>query len=112
MARSLPRKGLRRQGDQILATVEIAPAEQGKPAQVGELGYAVSQIAKIDFPEPPILRAAPDLIASGKAADALTQLEPVVKYYEPFRDAPGKLVGGGGAAEGAGAERAGPRRRG
>lgn len=87
--RVIPAKGLRRQGDQILATVEIAPADQGKPAQVGELGYAVSQIAKIDFPEPPILRAAPDLIVGGKAADALTQLDPVVKYYEPFRDAPG-----------------------
>ena len=56
---------------------------------MGELGYAVAQIAKIDFPEPPILRAAPDLITGGKAAEALTQLEPVVRYYEPFRDAPG-----------------------
>lgn len=82
-------KGLRRQGDQILATVELAPADGNGAAKTGELGYAVAQIAHIDFPEPPVLRAGPEMITQGKAAEALTQLEPVLRYYEGFRDAPG-----------------------
>lgn len=79
-------KGVRRQGDSIIATIELPG---GDPTKTGELGYPLAQIAKLDFPEPPQLRAAPDLITQGKAADALAQLEPVVKFYEAFRDAPG-----------------------
>ena len=85
-------KGLRRQGDMIMATVEIAPATTGDtpaPAQTGEVGYAVAQIAKLDFPEPAQMRAVPDLIVAGKLPEALAQIEPVVKYYASFRDAPG-----------------------
>lgn len=85
-------KGLRRQGDTIMATVEIPlPAGVEKPAQVptGEVGYPILQIAKLDFPEPVQLRTVPDLIVAGRAADALVQLEPVLRYYEAFRDAPG-----------------------
>ncbi len=85
-------KGLRRQGDTIMATIEIpVPAIEGKPAhvQTGEVGYPLPQIARLDFPEPAQLRTAPDLILAGKAPEALALIEPVVKYYEPFRDAPG-----------------------
>jgi tetratricopeptide (TPR) repeat protein len=82
-------KGVRRQGDTIMATVELPGGEAGKPAKTGELGYPVAQIAKLDFPEPAQLKTAPDLIAQGKGSDALAQLEPIVKYYEGFRDAPG-----------------------
>ena len=85
-------KGLRRQGETIMATVEIPlPAIDGKPAKVqtGEVGYPLAQIAKLDFPEPAQLRTVPDLILAGKAPEALVLIEPVVKYYEPFRDAPG-----------------------
>ena len=82
-------KALRRQGDQIIATVDIPAAEVGQPAHSGDFGYAISQIAHLDFPEPPILRAMPDLIVQGKTAEGLAQLEPVVRYYENFRDAPG-----------------------
>lgn len=82
-------KGLRRQGDTIVATVEMPGGEAGKPAKTGDLGYPIAQIAKLEFPEPPPLRTAPDLIAQGKAADVLPQLDAVLKYYEGFRDAPG-----------------------
>jgi len=82
-------KSLRRQGDNLMGTVEMTPAQEGKPAQTGELGYPVAQVAKIDFPEPPQLKTAADLITKGKATDALAQIEPVLKYYEGFRDAPG-----------------------
>ena len=81
-------KGLRRQGDTILGTIDL-PGAAGQPATTGELGYSLSQIARIDFPEPAQFRTVPELIAQGKGADALTQLEPVLKYYESFREAPG-----------------------
>jgi tetratricopeptide (TPR) repeat protein len=87
--RVIATKGLRRQGDTIMATVDITSAEPGKPALRGELGYPLGQIAQLHFPEPPALRAAPDLIAQGKGLEALTQLEPVVAYFAGFRDAPG-----------------------
>lgn len=85
-------KGLRRTGDIIMATVDLTiPASPGKPATVQpqELGYPLSKIAKLDFPEPPQLNTVPDLIAAGKMAEALAQIDPVVRYYESFRDAPG-----------------------
>lgn len=85
-------KGLRRQGDTIMATIEIPPpATAEKPAQVhtGEVGYAIAQIAKLDFPEPQQLRTVPDLIVAGRAAEALALIEPIVRFYESFRDAPG-----------------------
>ena len=85
-------KGLRRTGDIIMATVDIPiPAAAGEPAKVqaGEIGYALNLIAKLDFPEPPQLNTVPDLIAAGKMAEALAQIEPVVRFYESFRDAPG-----------------------
>jgi TolA-binding protein len=78
-------KALRRQGDTILATVELPGGER----KTGELGYALAKIERLDFPEPPQLKTSQDLIAQGKGAEALAQLEPVVKYYEGFRDAPG-----------------------
>ena len=85
-------RSLRRQGDTIMATVEITPATTGDTptaAQTGEVGYALAAIAKLDFPEPAQMRTVPDLIVAGKMAEALAQIEPVVKYYESFRDAPG-----------------------
>lgn len=82
-------KGLRRQGDTIMANVEIAPAADGKPAQLGEIGYALSQITRIEFPEPPVLHTASALLAQKQAKEALAQLDPVVDFYEGFREAPG-----------------------
>jgi len=60
-----------------------------RQVRLRDLGYPLAQITRLDFPEPPPMRSAPDLIAQGKSAEALAQLEPVVKYYEGFRDAPG-----------------------
>lgn len=85
-------KGLRRQGDTIMATVEnTLPASGTEPAKVvtGEIGYKISTISKLDFPEPAQLQTVPELIATGKMAEALVQIEPVVRYYGGFRDAPG-----------------------
>ena len=81
-------KGVRRQGDTILATIQL-PAQPGQPAKTGELGYALAQITRIDFPEPPVLRTVPELIGQGKTEEALTQLQPWLRYYESIHDAPG-----------------------
>jgi hypothetical protein len=87
--REVNAKGLRRQGDTIMATVEIPPTDASQAPQTGELGYPVAQIQRIDFPEPAQLRTATDLIIRGKSIDAFVQLEPVMRYYQGFRDVPG-----------------------
>ena len=55
----------------------------------GDFGFALKDIFKLDFPKPAVLDTTPDLIADGKAEEALSRLEPVIKYYGGFRDAPG-----------------------
>jgi hypothetical protein len=79
-------KTLRRQGDSIMAA---SPSVDGAQALQGEVGYPLAQIERLEFPEPAVLKSAPDQIAAGKATDALVSLEPVINYYAGFRDAPG-----------------------
>ncbi|HZJ15088.1 MAG TPA: tetratricopeptide repeat protein [Chthoniobacteraceae bacterium] len=82
-------KNLRRQGDNIIVTMELPPEKPGDPVKTGDIGIPISQIEKIEFPEPGVLKTAPDLIVQGKAEDALAQVDQAAKYYEGFRDAPG-----------------------
>jgi TolA-binding protein len=82
-------KNLRRQGDNIIVTMELPPEKPGDPVKTGDIGIPISQIEKIEFPEPGVLKTARDLIVEGKAADALAQVDQAAKYYEGFRDAPG-----------------------
>lgn len=86
--RSIAAKALRRQGDLIMATQEISTGAN-QPVTTGEVGYPLTQIQKLDFPEPAQLRQAGEAILQGKAADAVTQLDQALRYYEGFRDAPG-----------------------
>ncbi|MDB6151649.1 MAG: hypothetical protein JWL90_102 [Chthoniobacteraceae bacterium] len=81
-------KSMRRQGDLILATQEL-PGAPGKAPTIGEVGYPIAQITKLDFPEPAQLKAARDLLLRGKAGEALAQLDSALRYYESFFDAPG-----------------------
>jgi hypothetical protein len=75
----------------------IPPSAETQPAAIPatipmgsiEIGYPVSTVAKIEFPEPGELKSAPDLLLRGKATEALTQLGPVIQAQEPFRDIPG-----------------------
>lgn len=77
-------KGVRRSGDMVIGAVQVG-------ASRGEVGYQAATIARIDFPEPPQLKPAADLLSQGEPAKALAEIEPVVKYYEPFRDIPGNF---------------------
>ena len=55
----------------------------------GEVGYPVSNIARIEFPEPAQRKIVADLLAQNKAEEALRQLAPILAYYAPFKDLPG-----------------------
>lgn len=82
-------KTLRRKGDTVFATIDLPITEIGKPPRVAEIGHPVDQIEKIDFPEPPLLKTVPDLIADGNAPKALEELEPLLKYFEGFAEIAG-----------------------
>jgi hypothetical protein len=81
-------KSLKRQGDNIMAT---DPAENGGIAMHGDVGYPLAQVEKLEFPEPAQIKSTPDLIVSGKAAEALAQLDAALRYYDSFRDAPAAI---------------------
>ena len=79
----IPTEGLRRDGATILASIKTKEGTQG------ESGYALTNIARIDFPEPAQLKLARNLLNAGKTDEAVRQLTPILAYYEPFHDVPG-----------------------
>ena len=81
--RSVPTAGLRREGRALMAKVKLDNGSDG------EAGYDLTNITRVDFPDPGQLKIASDLLAQGRADDALKQLAPVLAYYAPFRDVPG-----------------------
>ena len=74
--------GIRRDGELVMGKVQVGSGS-------GEVGYNVSQIAKIDFPEPRALKSASDFLTQSQPEKALAEIDPVVKYYEPFKEVPG-----------------------
>lgn len=75
-------KGVRLSGDMVMGKVQVG-------ASSGEVGYQASTIARIAFPEPPQLKTTAAFISQGQPEKALADIEPVVKYYDPFRHVPG-----------------------
>lgn len=73
---------MRRSGDSILVPVETG-------AGSGALGYPLASIVKAEFPEPPELAAAKELIAQGKVDEALAQLDPALEFFSPIAGVPG-----------------------
>ena len=82
-------KALRREKDNIIATIDIQPSKPGDAVRTGDVGIPVSQIQKIEFGEPAALKTAPELLLQGKGDEALAQIDVALKYYSGFRDAPG-----------------------
>ncbi len=74
--------GVRRDREMVMAKVQVGTGN-------GEVGYTVAQIAKIDFPEPRGLKMASDLLAQRQPDKALAEIEPVVAYYDSFKEVPG-----------------------
>jgi tetratricopeptide (TPR) repeat protein len=87
--RVIPTKQMRRDKDTIIATVEIPAQQQGQQPTRGDFGFPLTDIATLQFGKPAALDAAPALIAAGKPDETLEQLQPIVRYFEGFRDAPG-----------------------
>lgn len=82
-------KSMRREGDVIRAVIVIPPAQPGAPATEGEFGWSVKDIFKLFFPKPAVLDTVPDMLAANRPEEAMKALDPVIKFYGGFRDAPG-----------------------
>jgi tetratricopeptide (TPR) repeat protein len=78
--------GLHRDGDMVLGKIQVG-------AGSGEVGYHLSQIGKIEFPEPRGLKTATELMTQGQPEKALAEIEPVVKFYDAFKEIPGSWWG-------------------
>jgi tetratricopeptide (TPR) repeat protein len=74
--------GLRRDADLVLGKVQVGSGS-------GEVGYHLAQIARIEFPEPRGLKSGADLMAQGQPEKALAEIEPVVGFYQQFKEVPG-----------------------
>ena len=55
----------------------------------GERGYSLASITRINFPEPPEINIARDLMLKGNDADVISKLNPVMENLLPFRDVQG-----------------------
>jgi tetratricopeptide (TPR) repeat protein len=75
-------KGIRRSGDMVMIKVQVG-------ASSGEVGYQAATIAKIAFSEPPQLKTCAAFLSQAQPERALADVEPVVKFHEPWRDIPG-----------------------
>jgi tetratricopeptide (TPR) repeat protein len=73
---------VRRDGGLVMGKVQVGSGN-------GEIGYKVDQIGRIEFPEPRALKSATDFLTQGQSAKALAEIDPIVKYYEPFKEIPG-----------------------
>jgi TolA-binding protein len=82
--RQISATGFRLDGNTLMVTSATG-------ATTGEFGYPLPTVAEVEFPQPPQLAAAADLLAQQKAADALARIDPIVAYYEPLRNVPGNL---------------------
>ena len=80
---SVPTLGLRRDGDTLIAKLKTSGDN------VGEVGYPLSNVARVDFPEPALLKNAPELLDKGQADEAVRLLTPATAYYLPFYNVPG-----------------------
>ncbi len=74
--------GIRREGDAIMVKIVVGQSN-------GEIGYPLSGIARINFPEPVVLAEARSLFGQGQVERSLQQLEPILTKQAPFRQIPG-----------------------
>jgi tetratricopeptide (TPR) repeat protein len=82
--------------DNSRLTPEQFAVEGGKVMKKVKVGDNVATsalqmttIARMDWPRPDELSAATDLMASGKVAEALAELDKAKAFFEPFKDIPG-----------------------
>jgi tetratricopeptide (TPR) repeat protein len=75
-------RGVTRNRDKIMGKVDVG-------GTTGEVGYDLSAIARIQFPEPRGLRSAQEFLSQGQAEKALAEVTPIINYYTPFKEVPG-----------------------
>ena len=80
--------GVRRSGDKVMGKIEVA-------GTAGEVGHDVAAIARIEFPEPQGIKRAAEFLSQGEAEKALADIDPIIAFYEPFRDISWRMVGAG-----------------
>jgi len=80
--KAVPTTTIKRSGSNVMVPVQIG-------ASMGEIGYPVANIVRIDFPEPPEIKEARDLLTKGKTADVVNKLKPVLHAQQPYQDVPG-----------------------
>ncbi len=78
-----PYQALTRQGDMLMLTVKLSTGS------VGQVGYHVADIARIDQPLPAEITFASALLAQGKFDQALHTITPVVQLQQTVRDIAG-----------------------
>jgi len=54
-----------------------------------EVSYALTQIARLDWPEPEELEQSRQLLAAGKGAEAEEKITPIFRLFTPFSKLPG-----------------------
>lgn len=59
-----------------------------------EVSYPFSQVARLEWPEPPEIAAAADFLAAGKAAEAEQKVTPIYNQFSPFSKLPGSWWSG------------------
>jgi tetratricopeptide (TPR) repeat protein len=80
-------EGLERQGDQVMVRVNTLNAG------FGQVGVPVSDIARLNLPEPKDIKSASALNSDGKFDMAFAQIDPIATYQKTIRDIPGNWWG-------------------
>lgn len=81
--RSQPSKGVRLQGETVMAKMEP------QPGQLVEIGIPLANIAHIEFPEPTQLKEVRDQLSEGKTLQAIATLDGILPGLQTDRAIPG-----------------------
>lgn len=82
--------GVGRSGSSLMVTVSIGNGS-------GQVGIPVNAITRVAFPEPPQLKAARNMLARGKTAEAEGLAAQVMNNFALYRDIPGNYWADGAA---------------
>jgi len=77
------------QSDVVVKNGRLVKALAGSGDGSAEVSYTFSQVARLDWPEPPELEDASNLLAAGKASEAQDKITPVYQLFSPFPSLPG-----------------------
>lgn len=82
--KSIGTNGVRRSGNNLMVKVPIGSG-------LGEVGYPIDTVAKVEFARPPELKTVASLLSQNKAAEALAAINPVISSQRDLREVPGSF---------------------